>query len=95
MGIWRIFGEYLYIGLLFLTVLFWDFELVRDSQNPSDNFFFVFCHIFYISKYLGVVDLRDTKFIFRGRLMGSCRWSNLWLVLAQHGVEPALTALFQ
>ena len=27
--------------------------------------------------------------------MGSCRWSNLWLVLAKHGVEPALTVLFQ
>ena len=27
--------------------------------------------------------------------MGSCHWSNLWLVLAQYGVESALTALFQ
>ena len=39
-----------------------------------------------------VMELRDTKFMVRGRPMGSCRWSNLWLVLAQHGVEPALTA---
>ena len=55
MGIWRKFGGYLYIGmfLFFLTVLFWGFELVRDSQNPRDKetFFSVFCHVFYTSKY--------------------------------------------
>ena len=103
MGIWRKFGEYLYKGMLFffcfffLTVLFGYFGLVRDSQNPSDNetFFSVFCHVFYTSKYLRVMELRDTKFMVRGRPMGSCSWSNLWLMLAQHGVEPALTALFQ
>ena len=57
--------------------------------------FSVFCHVFYSSKYLRVMELRDTKFMVRGRPMGSCRWSNLWLVLAYHGVEPALTAVFQ
>ena len=58
-----------------LTVLFGDFELVRDSQNPSDKETF-FCHVFYTSKYLRVIELRDTKFMVRGRPMGSCRWSN-------------------
>ena len=79
-----------------MTALFGDFELVRDNQNPSDKeTFFSFCHVFYTSKYLRVMELRDIKFMIRGRAMGSCRWSNLWLALAQHGVEPALTALFQ
>ena len=55
----------------------------------------VFCHVFYTSKYLHVMELRDTIFMVRGRSMGSCRWSNLWLVLAKHGDEPALTVLFQ
>ena len=77
---------------IYLTVLFWDFELVRDSQNPSNkDFFSVFC----TSKYLRVMELRDTKFMVRGRSMGSYRWSNLWFVLAQHVVEPTMTALFQ
>ena len=87
MSIWRKFGEYLNIGI-FLTVLFWHFELVDYSQNPSDKetFFSVFCHVSYTSKYLRVMELHD---------ISSSRWSNLWLVLAKHGVEPALTALFQ
>ena len=55
MGIWRKFGEYLYISMFFflsflfffLTVLFGDFELVRGSQNPSDKeFFFLFSATF-------------------------------------------------
>ena len=70
----------------FLTVLFGDFELVRDSQNPSDKeTFFCFLPRFLNTKYLRVMELRDTKFIVKGRPMGSCRWSSLWLVLAQHG----------
>ena len=91
MGIWRKFGEYLYIGIFFLTILF---GLVRDSQNPSDKeTFFSVLHIQI--QYLRVMELRETKLMVRGRPMDSCRWSNLWFMSAQHGVEPALTALFQ
>ena len=56
--------ENIYTKACFFTVLYGDFELVRDSQNPSDKetFFSVFCHVFYTSKYLGVMELRDTKF---------------------------------
>ena len=81
----------------FLTVLFGNFEVVRDSQNPSDKetFSLFSAMFFYTSKYLRVMELRATKFMVRGRPMGSCHWSSRWLVLAQHGVEPALTALFQ
>ena len=62
MGIWRKFGECLYIGMFFffflffffvffsvffLTVLFGDFELVCDSQNPGDKeTFFLFSATF-------------------------------------------------
>ena len=38
------------------------------------------------------MEMRDDEFKVRGWPVGSCHWSNLWLVLAQHGVEPALTA---
>ena len=91
------FFFFFFFFLFFFTFLFGDFRLVRDSQNPSDkeSFFSVFCNFFYTSKYLRVMELCDTKFMVRGRPLGSCRWSNLWLVLALHGVEPALTALFQ
>ena len=61
----------------------------------TKKLFSVFWHVFYTSKYLRVMELRDTNFMVRGGPMGSCRWSNLWLVFAQHGVEPALTAIFQ
>ena len=52
MGIWCKFSEYLYIGIgmfvLFLSVLFGYFEIVRDILNTSDklNFFLLFA-IFY------------------------------------------------
>ena len=59
------------------------------------RFFSVFCHLFYTPKDLRVMKLRETKFMVRGRPVGSCRWNNLRLVLAQHGVEAALTRLFQ
>ena len=61
----------------------------------TKKLFSVFSHVFYTSKYVRVIELRDTIFMVTGRPMGSCRWSNLWLVLAQHDVEPTLTALFQ
>ena len=69
MGIWRKFGEYLYISMFFFfTVLFGDFEQVRDGQDPSHKeTSSVFCHVFYTSKYLRVMELRDTKFMVRGR----------------------------
>ena len=55
MGIWGKFGEifiqkhvffffFLFLFFFFLTVLFGDFELVRDSQNPSDKETF-FCFL--------------------------------------------------
>ena len=87
---------FFFFFFFFLTVLFGGLELVRDSQNPSDKeTFFCFLARFYTSKYLRVMELRDTNFMVRGGPMGSCCWSNLWLVFAQHGVEPALTAIFQ
>ena len=52
----------------------------------TKKLFSVFCHVFYTS---------NTKSMVTGRPMGSCRWCNLWLVFAQHDVEPTLTASFQ
>ena len=77
------------------SLLFGDFELVRDIRNNSDKLSCAFCLVLYPSKYLRVMKLRDINFNARSRPVGSCRWSNLWLELAQHGVDPALTALFQ
>ena len=39
---------------------------MRDSQNPSDKetFFSVFCHVFYTSKYLRVLELRDKRYAY-------------------------------
>ena len=50
-------------AFFFLTVLFGDFELVRDSQNPSDKETF-FCFLpRFLHIYLRVMELRDIKFM--------------------------------
>ena len=46
-GEWAFGANLENIYTFFLTVLFWDFELVRDSQNPSDKeTFFLFSATF-------------------------------------------------
>ena len=62
------------------------------KQQLSNNNNNCLLQLFYAFKYSRVMELRDTKFKVRGWPVGSCRRSNLWLVLAQHGIEPALIA---
>ena len=79
-----------------MSVLFGYFEIVSDIRNTTDklSFFSAFCQVLNTSKYLRVMEVRDTLFEVKGRPVGSCRWSNPWLVVAQHGIEPALTPFF-
>ena len=67
-------------------------DVYRGRKTTTATTTTAFFNVLYTSKYLRVMELRDTEFKVRGWPVGPCRWSNLWLVLAQHGVEPALTA---